>query len=143
MKATIQIVSFMILSCISTSCWWRCANLECALPPVAEVSFEFKNSQGENLIASGQLTLDDISFMLKPTQEALPLSIYENKVIAEFRHNELEYTLTVESTSFEIQARVEEVDDGDCCNSFTLKSLFIDGVAVTPSSPGNTVTLVL
>lgn len=132
-----------MMSCICTSCWWRCANLECALPPVAGVSIEFKNSQGENLIALGQLTLDDINLMLTRTQEALPLSIYENKVIADFRHTELEYVLTVESTSFEIQARVEEVDDGDCCNSFTLKSLFIDGVAVTPLSPGNTLTLVL
>jgi hypothetical protein len=143
MKALLQIVSCVMLLGTTTSCGLRCVGLDCAVAPMADVNFEFKNGQGENLLTTGQFTLEDITFVRKSTQESFPLDLNEDKVNADFFFGYTDYTLAIGGTNFEIEAIVEEVDDGDCCSSFRLKSLAIDGVAIAPLSPGLTVTLVL
>jgi hypothetical protein len=143
MRLLQQIAAASILLLIPTSCDIQCWRVACDIMPYVEFGFEFVNASDENLIQKGDLTIDDISFTMDRSNQEIAVSIYENRVIVQFWTSEPEYTMVVGAHTFKISARVELVDNGGCCEGLELKSLSIDGVVVTPSSPGNTITLVL
>lgn len=112
------------------SCDW--CRVECDVFPGVSISFEFLNANHENLLELGELDADSIYFTMGNSNEQQPVYFFENMVVISFMKGEELYTLAAGDHSFDLDVQIEEDDDGDCCSSYYLKTITVDGVEVTP-----------
>lgn len=118
-------VSFGMFSCN----WCR---VECDVFPGVDINFEFLNANHENLLELGELDAESIYFTIGNSTEQQAVYFSENHVVVSFVDGEESYTLVAGDHSVDLIVQIEKDDDGDCCSSYYLKTLTVDGVEVTP-----------
>lgn len=114
----------------AVSCNW--CRIECDVFPGVDIAFEFLNANNNNLLELGELDADSIYFTMGNSNEQQAVYFLENRVVLSFIESEELYTLVVDDRSFALVVQIKEDDDGDCCASYSLKKLSVDGVEVTP-----------
>lgn len=112
------------------SCNW--CRVECDVFPGVDISFEFLNANHLNLLELGELDADSIYFTMGNSTEQQAVYFYENRVVVSFMDGEESYTLVADDHSFDLMVEINKDDDGDCCSSYYLKKVTVDGVEVTP-----------
>lgn len=128
------LVAFGVFSCD----WCR---VKCDVFPGVDIAFEFLNANNENLLELGEFDADHIYFTIGNSPEQHAVHFSENQVVVSFIESEELYTLVVDDHSFDLVVQIEEDDDGDCCSSYTLKTLMMDGVEVAPKDGVVTIRL--
>ena len=121
---------FVLLVFFNTSCNW--CRVECDVFPGVSVSFELLNAINENLLEIGELDQESIHLTMGSSNDPQPVYFSGNAVVISFLDGEELYTLVAGDASLDITALINKDDDGDCCASYSLKKLTVDGVEVTP-----------
>lgn len=132
-----SLLLFIFLSL--TSCNW--CMYDCDVFPGVTVSIEFLNSNGENLVQLGDLNADNIQCTIVGSGQEQNIYIKEDKVFIDFVISEQAYTLVAGDDALDLLVKIEEVDDDDCCNSFKLTSVSVDGVLT--AAPNNSIKITL
>lgn len=129
----------LFISLFLAGCNW--CRYECDVFPGVNVSVEFVNSNGENLIQLGVLNADNIHYTIVGSGQQQNVFIKENKAFIDFIISAQAYTLVAGDDAIDLNVQIEEVDDGDCCNSYRLASISVDGVLT--AAPNNAIKITL
>jgi len=101
---------------------------------------EFLNANNENMIQKGELTEGDILYIMGNLTDPKPAGIYNNKAVISAMYGEEQYTLLVGDHELQLVVKIVKEDD-DCCSSYRISTITVDGVSTTLKNNGITIQL--